>query len=226
MKGVSREIITREIKQEYVRLDYKMGWRFLTCPFANIQKAEVALVTTNPGGSEYENPLFETKKSAYIIESWKRQAPGEEKLQRQVRRMFELCKIDPNAALSGYFIPFRSQDWESLPRKGDAIRFGMRLWEKVIAASPARMILAFGKQLAPHLSDLLGAKPDRQFCAGWGARMIDCYVAQDGRRLMVLPHLSRFGLFHRSPSEEAFMAALAHCCSLRRLSSLGRNQRQ
>ena len=95
------------IEAEYKRLGHHLGWRFLSCPERNIENATVALITLNPGGGKYEPSLWSVEGgSAYVIESWKGFPPGEEPLQRQVRRMFEIMGVSPDEVLSAHFVPF------------------------------------------------------------------------------------------------------------------------
>jgi hypothetical protein len=56
--------------------------------------------------------------------------------------------------------------------------------------------------------ELLKAANDTEYRAEWGDQTIDVYRFGGGRRLFVLPHLSRFTLFNRPKSEKAFRTAL------------------
>jgi len=174
----------------------------------NIETASVALITTNPGGSQYEAPAFSlTAGSAYLNESWKGNPPGQEKLQLQVRRMCELIGTRPSNILSGYFVPFRSRNWDELPQKDESIEIAKNIWTDILGHSPAQMIFAFGKEIAPYLAPVLHAKKDNQILAGWGNQTTDLY-SNGSRRLIVMPHLSRFGLFNRPASEAGFLKAI------------------
>jgi hypothetical protein len=198
------------IEAECQRLGHTLGWRFLTCPEGNISTASVALVTINPGGANFEAPQWSVEEgSAYVIERWKGCAPGQENLQRQVRRMFQVMGVEPNKVLSGYLVPFRSQDWSKLPNKPDSIRFGIGLWRKIFRQMSAQIVIAFGKDIARHMVDILGAKFHANHLAAWGEQTIDEYLFGSNQKLVVLPHLSRFGLFGRPQSESAFRAAIA-----------------
>jgi hypothetical protein len=112
------------IQAAYQRLGHRLGWRLLTCPARNIESATVALVTINPGGANFEPPRWSVEAgSAYVIERWKGRPPGQETLQRQVRRMFEIMNVKPAEALSGYLVPFRSPSWGALSEKSlDPVR--------------------------------------------------------------------------------------------------------
>lgn len=197
------------IETEYRRRGFELGWRFLTCPEKNIGAATVALVTINPGGGVFEPGRWSVEDgSAYVIERWKGCPPGQENLQRQVTRMFELMTVDPKDVLSGYLVPFRSPNWDELPKKSEALTFGEGLWREVFAQSPVKTVICFGKDTAPYLSKVLDGRLSTNVPAGWGDQTIDVYRFGEVGKLIVLPHLSRFGLFGREPSEAAFCAAL------------------
>ena len=123
--------------------------------------------------------------------------------------MFEIMDVKPDKVLSGYLVPFRSQNWNKLPKKSASIRFGIGLWREVFERTNVQIVIAFGKYTAPHMTNLLGASFHARHQAEWGAQTIDEYRFGPNRRLMVLPHLSRFSLFGRTKSEDAFRAAIA-----------------
>lgn len=119
----------------------------------------MALITINPGGGCFEPPSWSVEAgSAYAIESWKSCAPGHEKLQRQVIRMFQIMGVKPEEVLSGYLVPFRSQEWGKLPRKSESISFGIGLWQEVLKQAKVETVIAFGKDTAPHMIKILEAR--------------------------------------------------------------------
>ncbi len=190
-------------------LGHDLGWRLLTCPSRNIEAAEIALITINPGGGEFEAPQWSVEAgSAYEIESWKGHLPGEENLQRQVRRMFEVMGAPPSEILSGYLVPFRSRRWQNLPRKADSIRYGVGIWREILKKAKVRTVIAFGKDIAPQMVSLLDAGSLTEHPTYWGEQKISRYRFGDGGNLLVLPHLSTFKLFSDRKYENAFLAAL------------------
>jgi hypothetical protein len=199
------------IEAEYERLGHTLGWRFLTCPEGNIGTATVALVTENPGGASFQAPRWSVEEgSAYEIERWKGCAPGQANLQRQVRRMFQVMGVKPDKVLSGYFVPFRSQEWNKLSNKSASIAFGINLWRKIFAQTNVQTVIAFGsRNCGTHIVNILGAKHHASYPAAWGELTIDEYRFGSNRRLVVLPHLSRFSLFGRPQSEAAFRTAIS-----------------
>jgi hypothetical protein len=197
-----------EIQAEHERLGHKLGWRLFTCPAQNIETASVALITINPGGSKFEEPRWSVEAgSAYAIESWKDRPPGQESLQRQVRRMFEIMAVKSEEVLSGYLVPFRSSTWNALENKQASKEFGLSIWRDILDRPKPRTVIAFGKDIADDIASLLDAKGCKKYSAGWGEQTIDTFHHGSGGKLIVLPHLSRFSLFNRPQSEEAFLKA-------------------
>jgi hypothetical protein len=204
------------IETECSRLGHKLGWRFLTCPKGNIESASIALIAINPGGDKYLPPMWSVENgSAYVVETWKDRADGMERLQIQVQQMFQTIPVAPENILSGYLVPFRSKDWKSLENKQASLEFGLELWREVFRqAEKIETVIAFGKQMTPHMSKLLNAnaKPKAEFHVGWGEQKIDLYECAGQRRLIVVPHLSRYAIFGRlgNVAEKAFLEALSY----------------
>jgi hypothetical protein len=199
------------IETEYRRLGHTIGWRFLTSPAKTIDAANVALVTQNPGGDvdDPNAPRWSVENgNAYAIESWRGVPAGQDQLQIQVKRLFEVVGVDINSVLSGYFVPFRSRDWNSLNNRSQSTAFGRELWKTVFSRSPATLIFAFGKDIAVDMCQILGASPLGSAPAHWANLTIDSYRSRDRKVLIVLPHLSRFRLFYRPTSESAFKTLL------------------
>lgn len=191
-------VLTKEaIDAEYTRRGDALGWSFLTCPAANLKQATVAIVTTNPGGRVFEAPRWSCEEgSSYVVEEWLSCKAGEQQLQRQVQRMCALVPADPAEVLSGYFIPFRSPSMVDLRKRREAICYASELWQTVFQSAPQiRLILVFGLDVARKIATLLRAAPGVSYPAGWGKQVLQSWDSLDDRRIVGLPHLSRFGLF-------------------------------
>lgn len=198
------------IEHEYRRLGYRLGWRFMTAPTRNLERAAVAIITLNPGGTAPHGPDWSAETgSAYVAESWDGRPTGADPLQRQVQRLCAVLGTTPDDVFSAHFVPFRSPDWASLPRRPDAVAFARRLWAWAGARTAARTVVCVGKTVVgSEIATVFGARLERTVAAGWGEQSIDRYVAADGRIVLGLPHLGRFKLFGRSESEAAFRSAL------------------
>ena len=123
--------------------------------------------------------------------------------------MFEVMDAKPFEVLSGYLVPFRSREWNKLSEKSASILFGIGLWREVFERAKVQTVIAFGKEVGPHLISILSATLQDRHPSGWGTLSIEQHRFGRNGRLVVLPHLSRFGLFGRPTSEAAFRAALA-----------------
>jgi hypothetical protein len=205
----------QDIQTEYERLGLTQGWRFLSSPSRNLTTARLAIITLNPGGERnLEASLAERwsseRGSAYRIEAWRGQSAGTAPLQRQIQRLCALLGEAPDDVLSGHFVPFRSKDWNSLPRREEAALLGVKLWRGILAKSPARLIVCIGKAIAGDgIAAACDARPVQSIPSGWGSLSIDRYLAPGGRRIVALPHLSRFGLFGDAAREKRFLEALS-----------------
>jgi len=201
------------VQSEHDRLGYRLGWRFMTAPSANRLTSRVALVGLNPGGKEnYEadnSERWSTEKgSSYVIEAWPGRPRGGDPLQVQVQRMCKLIGADPHQTFSAQFVPFRSDAWDQLPRRPEALMFASDLWAWALQDAPAEIFLCLGKGVvAPGIARLIGAQQVAPSPSGWGDISIDRYATRTGRLVLGLPHLGRFKLFGNRMRDEAFLAA-------------------
>jgi hypothetical protein len=196
------------IEQEYRRLGYSAGWRFITCPVRNIHTAKTVIITLQPAGSTQHGPDWSQEDgSAYIHESWDGQPVGSDMLQHQFQEMCKLLAVDPESVLSGHFIPFRSPTWEATPKQQDAIRLGRQLWSWVFGRAKFERIICIGKKIVGgEVADLLGVSHKREIPVGWGSCTATTGQTKDGAQFVALPHLSRFKLFGRPASEAPLRA--------------------
>lgn len=207
--SVSDEPIVQaaEIEKECRRLGYRLGWRFITCPQVNAARAKLLLVTLNPGGRQIHGPSWSQEEgSAYTVESWKGLPPGTESLQRQVQRMFALLGLGEEEVFSAHYVPFRSPSWAELDRKVEAEAFAKKLWTWLQPSLTFERIVCIGKDKpGKSVASLFNAAFECSLPVGWGSVTADRYRLPDGRSLVTLPHLSRFGLFGRQQGNRALM---------------------
>ncbi|RZF63719.1 hypothetical protein EWE75_14685 [Sphingomonas populi] len=191
-----------EIEIEARRLGYDLGWRFIMCPQANMATAKLLFVTLNPGGKERHGPSWSQELgSAYRVEAWNGCEPGKARLQQQVQALFTLLDVCDDEVFSANYVPFRSPSWDALPHRNAALRFSDRLWRSIYPKISFDIIVCMGKeQPAKPLASLCGAQFESSHLVGWGAVTADRYRLADGRKLIALPHLSRFSIFDREKS--------------------------
>ena len=202
-----------KIEAEYRRLNFRHGWTFMATQESTLRSARVAFVGLNPGGGgpddrfDYKGIWALPAGNGYFDESW---GPNNTKsrIQTQVQKWHGLIDVAPGDSLCAQFVPFRSRSWNELPRKEEALAFASQLWSWVLEVSPASLFVTMGKRPAEHVSGLLGARKVAQLPTGWGKQMIDVWDSPSGKRIVGMPHPSRYSLFGRSsPASETAEAS-------------------
>ena len=194
-------ITTAEIDAEHHRLGYASGWRFMMCQQATMRSAKLLVVTLNPGGNgphgtdwSYENG------NAYCDEKWAGE-PGTAKLQRQMQKLYEFLGVRKDEVFSANYVPFRSPTWHGLERKPEVLAFADKLWTWLRPQLSFEVAVCIGKdQPGRSIARLFDARHDITLKVGWGEVTADRYRLPDGRKLIALPHLSRFLIFDRPAS--------------------------
>ncbi len=220
------ERCVRDIDRAYKQLNHTLGWRFLSVPKCTLQgDIEIALVTLNPGGAHKPVNHAEASSeagSAYAIESWDGNPPGEARLQRQLLALLLGLHRETNhlstfsdllnrGVLCGHFVPFRSPSFEALPRRLESLDFAMKLWSQILRECLPRVIItidqrAFRGLLRVIADGLNGECVAQEFLpTGWGQYHAQIARMEVPHRPTIyigrLPHLSRFTLFGREASE-------------------------
>lgn len=198
-------------------------------PQERMRRSEVVVVGLNPGGggdrdSSEHRQTWDTPVSSahptgnvYFEEKWE----AEDELfpvQKQVQAWHRMIGIGPTESFCAFFVPFRSPDWNRLGNRRDAMAIGRRLWRWVVAETPARLFPTMGKVAGRELAALMKANMlDRSLPTGWGRQTIDVWKMPDERRIVALPHPSRYQLFGRfdrrsDKAEASFRAATGPFC--------------
>jgi hypothetical protein len=212
--------LVSEIENQYSQRTSNAGWRFLYCSEKNInQNNGIYFVTLNPGGSEERQDQGKAsceEGNAIITEMWRTMPPGSSPLQKQIQEVFKVIgnKLElkyPEVlenALSGYFIPFRSKDYNSLESKKGAYDFGISLWTKILLNRKPSVIITIDRLAFKGMKDIakdaLGCSDpiEEEYPTGWGN--VRVYIARydkDGLIIVRFPHLSRFTIFTSQKSE-------------------------
>ena len=224
----------KEIEKFYGEYGYELGWRFLTCS-KNVLKSnpKIAFITLNPGGSrirdDHDSPSCE-KGNPYLDENWKNRPPGESPLQVQIQKMFAKIREKTNcsgserefieSALSGYFVPFRSESRDKLPHKKEAFEFGEKIWLKILRTVQPELFVCIERETTERLRKIIETAyrlpegKSYKLQTGWGNYTAD--IVEFGNsaevKLLRLPHLSRFTLFTREASEKAIENIFSRFC--------------
>jgi hypothetical protein len=221
------------IEAAYTRLGHAMGWRFLLGPRATLSpRTRIALLSSNPAGTG--NPLKHPSASretgsAYLDERWPGHAPGDAPLQRQIQG---LCSALQHALgdqtpmrtfmaqrlLAAHFVPFRSPDFASLPRRQESVQFARQLWGGVLTAWQPRLIITLDRETFDCISALVQQRgvrviERREWPSGWGGCKCESTRYGGPVTLARLPHLARFRLFGRAASASQMSSLIAYLCA-------------
>lgn len=194
--------LEQRIEKAYRARGDRMGWRLLYSPAHVLNGASVAFVGLNPGGdyAPVQHAEFAMDHgSAYEREDWGA-APGQAKLQRQVRALCNRLGVRPEDVLAGNLVPFRSPSWEAMADRRGALAFGKALWSKILHHARPNLVIAMGGVTIAALADVLNVHDLERVNVGWGS-----VKGQRGRHhngvFVGLPHLSRFAIIDRPQSE-------------------------
>ena len=191
--------LEQRIEEEYHRLGYDLGWRFLYSPVGTLHGAKVAFIGLNPGGREkrLDHASFAMPEgySAYRDEAWSH-TKGQSVLQKQVLGLFDKLAQRPEDVLSGNLVPFRSQSWKQLQRRTEALRFGQQLWSSVLKVAKPELVVTMGADVRKALSPCA----EKRVPLGWGNVCGSVAVDDLGVTHVSLPHLSRFSVMQRPAS--------------------------
>jgi len=180
-----------------------LGWRLLYSPRSVLEGARVAFIGLNPGGStaDPEHGVFSSERgSAYRrdIENWGTSS----QLQDQVLELFRRLNVSPEEVLAGNLVPFRSPSEATLEDAPGAIAFGRTLWAEILKTARPSIVVSMGGTANREVARLLGVYDTSSYPVGWGV-----YTASRGRfpdgTWIGLPHLSRFAIMKRAPSQAA-----------------------
>jgi hypothetical protein len=204
-----------QVEDAYHRLGHKCGWRFMTCPEANLVTARLAIITLNPGETFQPPPKWsmENGVSYFENEKWEKHEAGKNPLQKQVQLLANALSTDLKSIFTAQFVPFCSRSWAELPNRKETLIFCQALWRDwVLPHLAATTIITVGKGVvADQLIRLLnGQKTPTKFpVPDWKGQTIDRYEVGD-RILISLPHLSRYKIFGRGGSAEKALSEAVH----------------
>jgi hypothetical protein len=192
------------------RLGCGLGWRLFYSPLSVLEGASVAFIGLNPGGrfEPSDHPrLASDDGSAYVTEIWHGQAPGQDKLQLQVRALFDRLGVRPDQVLAGNLVPFRSPAWRDLPSPKDAEHFGEEIWREIFARAKPRLIICNSQLSFKTLLKVFDASAPQSAPAGWGNITVERAITEN-EHLVRFPHFSRFPIVNRPESQDAMRFAL------------------
>lgn len=190
------DTIRGRIEAEYQRRGDADGWRLLYSPLRTLTGAPAAVIGQNPAGTFQDgqsHPMLATPPgtSAYRDEVWGDAPPGESGLQKQVLALCARLGAAPEDVLAGNLVPFRSQGWDALPDRRDALRFGQDLWRTIFdVGGVPPVVVTLGKVAFSPVAELIHAGPVTEVPYRWGNETASI-ATHPGGRLVGLPNLSR-----------------------------------
>ena len=228
--------ITNQIEDFSQRYGYKLGWRFLTCSKSILEtNPKIVFFNLNPRGRKQrpEHQFISCDNgSPYLYERWGDNEPGEDNLQIQIQKMFgKICEKTNysgsnstfiEAALSGYFVPFRSASLRDLEHEEEAFIFGEKLWSKILRSiQPPKLFVCIDRKTTKHVRKIIAITYNNlhegkqcELETGWGK--ISAEIFEFGEtaetRLLRLPHLSRFKLFTSEKCKEEIDNVFTRFC--------------
>ena len=197
-------------------------------------QTKILYLGLNPGGKEdLPEHLHASCENgtAFFTESWKNNVPGTENLQVQTQLLFEKLRnhlgihgittreFSDSHILSAYFIPFRSDSWESLPKKTESIKSACKLWENIFSHWMPTYIITLGRDNYIQIENFLlknnfTASPIENIPSGWGScsHQVRAFHRK-GQTIYLgtLLHLSRYSIMGKTkyaPAVDTFLTKM------------------
>ncbi|MFB0611182.1 hypothetical protein [Aurantiacibacter poecillastricola] len=203
------------IAAEYNAGDYKHGWSYLYSPLPKRNAPRLVTLGLKPGGEYAEDENKERQQqlspeesgNAYFRELWNGDAPSP--LQSQIHKLRELHYpgISPDDIFSFNFIPFRSPTWDAFPPESRqrAARFGTVLLDWTLARITSETtVIGFGLSVVQdRIESWFRVVDCEDIKVGWGNISATVCETPRCKRLILLPHLSRYQIIGRPEFERA-----------------------
>lgn len=206
---MDRDLWENELRLAEAELGFVDGFKLVYGPWETLEQAEVAFLSLNPGRAPHRaasRMISDERGNFYEVERSTARSP----ITDQFLRLAELLDVRPCDILTGVAAPFRSDSWGGLTdrqRRG-ALALGKRFWEAPLSRPELRLIVVCSKPAADLVVEVTKASPVDEYPAGWGGVKLRRYCVQPDRKIVHLPHLSRFKLLGRDPSEGAVLKAI------------------
>jgi hypothetical protein len=208
-------------------LNHKIGWRFINSSLETIQNnSGIAIITLNPGGKIYKQPVFTLKnrKNAYLDEKWGDFSRGQDPLQIQIKSLFKEInkRWSYNSdyqelmrdSFMAHLIPYRSNSFEDLSNKKETIILSKTIWTSFIDSKffDFKIIICIGKKQFDILEEILTNESNYEkvnsklLSTGWGNYKSEISTFANNNKkfkLVYLQHLSRFKIFNRKEGQES-----------------------
>ncbi len=203
------EKIAQCIDHEYEVGDHKFGWSYLYSALSSRLNPELVTIGLNPGGGDElhdwhsERSLsFEdhgAASNAYFDQSWGvgTITPLQEQIQQLISLHFPT--VVREKILSFQFVPFRSPSWAELGSPDQATRLGGSLLNWTLGhITTQTTVVVFGcgavRERIEQWFDVLECE---EYPTGWGKISASLCKSPKCKKLVFLPHLSRYQIIGR-----------------------------
>jgi len=206
---MDRDFWENELRTAEADLGFVDGFKFVYGPWVTLGQGEVAFISLNPGKARDGTVLrmiSDERGNSYEV--------GRNTMRSRIRHQFlrlaDVLDVRPGDILTGVAAPFRSDSWDGLTnrQRQGALDLGKRFWEAPLSRPELRLIVVCSKAAADLVVEVTKASPVDEYPAGWGSVKLRRYCAQPDTKIVHLPHLSRFPLLGRDPSEGAVLKAI------------------
>ena len=114
---MDRDYWIKKLEEAKIELGFSDGYKFVYGPWTTLDKAEVAILSLNPGrapdGADMCT-ISDERGNPYAVEREETKSP----LTEQFLRLAQLLRMQPTEILTGVVAPFRSDSWSDLDRRG------------------------------------------------------------------------------------------------------------
>lgn len=201
---MDRDYWIKELEEAEDGLGFSDGYQFVYGPWDTLEKADIAFLSLNPGKpSPYHmNSIREISNERGNTYEEERHTTIS-RINEQFLQLARLLGRNPAEILTGVVVPFRSAKWDVLKpnQKLGSLAVGRRFWKAPLSRPDLRLVIVCSREAKRLVVDLTAATPDSEARAGWGNIRLRRYRSRLGKVIVQLPHLSRFTLLGREPSE-------------------------
>ncbi|MWV28263.1 hypothetical protein [Aurantiacibacter rhizosphaerae] len=198
--------------QEKNEVPHVHGWSYLSTPLARRDQPKLVTIGLKPGGEwdvARDGPIQEDLSAegkepdfnAYFDQPWNN--TGFTPLQTQIQNLHKLHfqQVPKDEILSFQYIPFRSPTWNEFPaaQRQRAARFGTHLLDWTLAnIGLETTVVGFGLGVVQdRIESWFRVIESRDIEVGWGNITATVCETPKCKRLILLPHLSRYQIIGR-----------------------------
>lgn len=206
---MDRDEWTERLAKDEKALGFSNGFKFVYGPWATLDTAKVAFLSLNPGRPPDNvdmRTVSDERGNSYEVERLITRSP----ITDQFLKLAEFLGHQPSDILTGVIAPFRSDDWDGMTReqKSRSLDLGREFWSIPLSRPELHLVISCSQEATNTVVKLTDASFEKEQPARWGNTRLRRYRANNNKVILHLPHLSRYRLLGREPSEQALRAIL------------------